>query len=92
MIWNFGKLDVKFRKPLDPTNLSPSNKNVQKDKMEPSFPVEESPNKNIIVRRNLNKFNLPHIVFFTLQWNLGRSLRLFLDLLENKQGEYVSLP
>jgi hypothetical protein len=56
MIWNFGKLDVKFRKPLDPTNLNPSHKNVQKEKMEPAFPAEESPNKNIIVRNK--KFNL----------------------------------
>ncbi len=49
MIWNFGKLEVKFKRPLDPTNLSPSYKNVQKEKMEPSFPVEESPHKNIVV-------------------------------------------
>ncbi len=49
MIWNFGKVDVKFKKPLDPTNLNPSHKNIQKDKMEPHFPEEESPNKNIVV-------------------------------------------
>jgi hypothetical protein len=49
MIWNFGKIEVKFRKPMDPTNLIPSYKNKNKEKMEPTFPVEESPNKNLIV-------------------------------------------
>jgi hypothetical protein len=53
MIWNFAKLDIKFRKPLDPSNLSSSHKNIQKAKMEPHFPVEESPAKNIIVRSYL---------------------------------------
>lgn len=50
IIWNFGKLEVKFRKPLDPTNIVPSYKNQLKEKMETTFTPEESPNKNIVVR------------------------------------------
>jgi len=50
MIWNFGKIEIKFKKPLDPTNLFPSYKNIQKERMEPAFPPEESPNKNLLVR------------------------------------------
>jgi hypothetical protein len=49
MIWNFSKLEIKFRKPLDPSNLSTSYKNIQKPKMEPHFPAEESPTKNLFV-------------------------------------------
>jgi len=48
MIWNFGKLEINFRKALDPSNLSQSYKNIQKERMEPTFPVEESPTKNIV--------------------------------------------
>ena len=49
MIWNFAKVEVKFRKPLDPSNLSSSHKNIQKSKIEPHFPAEESPTKNLWV-------------------------------------------
>jgi hypothetical protein len=49
IFWNFGKLEVKFRKPLDPNNIAPSYKNNQKEKLEPGFPVEESPSKNLVV-------------------------------------------
>lgn len=49
MIWNFGKVEVKFRKPLDPSNLSSSYKNPQKPKMETIIEQGESPNKNILV-------------------------------------------
>jgi hypothetical protein len=49
MIWNFAKVEIKFRKPLDPSILSSSHKNVQKAKMEPHFPPEESPTKNLFV-------------------------------------------
>jgi hypothetical protein len=49
MIWNFAKVEVKFRKPLDPSNLSSSHKNIQKQKMEPHFTPEESPTKNLFV-------------------------------------------
>lgn len=49
MIWNFGKLEIKFQKALDPSNLAQSYKSPQKEKMEPSFPVEQSANKNIVV-------------------------------------------
>jgi hypothetical protein len=49
MIWNFAKVDIKFRKPLDPSNLSSSHKNILKPKMEPHFPPEESPTKNLLV-------------------------------------------
>jgi len=48
MIWNFGKLDVKFRKPADPSNMNPSYKNIQKPKMDTTFEPEESPTKNIL--------------------------------------------
>jgi hypothetical protein len=50
MIWNFGKIEVKFKKPQDPTNIVPSYKNGQKDKIEPTFAPEESPNKNLMVK------------------------------------------
>ncbi len=62
IIWNFGKIEAKFRKPLDPSNLSMTYKNIQKPKMEPSFPPEVSINKNFIVK-SIN------IVWGTFQWN-----------------------
>ncbi len=46
VIWNFGKIEVTFRKPLDPSNLSNNFKNIQKPKLEASFEAEESTNKN----------------------------------------------
>ncbi len=49
MIWNFGKMDIKFKKPMDPTNTTPSYANKNKDKMEPFFYPEQSPTKFIIV-------------------------------------------
>jgi hypothetical protein len=52
VIWNFGKIEVNFRKPLDPSNLSYNFKNIQKPKLEPYFEVEQSTNKNYFVRRN----------------------------------------
>jgi hypothetical protein len=59
VIWNFGKIEVKFKKPLDPSNLSSSYKNPQKEKMEPYFAPEESPNKNFIV-----KYLIIYLAFF----------------------------
>jgi len=50
IIWNFGKIEVTFRKPLDPSNLSTNFKNVQKPKLEPYFEVEQSTNKNYFVK------------------------------------------
>lgn len=47
-IWNFGKLEVKFQKPMDPTNVNPSFKNIQKPKMEYVF-APENPQSNIMV-------------------------------------------
>jgi hypothetical protein len=49
VIWNFGKIEVTFRKPLDPSNLSNNFKNIQKPKLEASFEAEESTNKNYLV-------------------------------------------
>jgi len=49
VFWNFGKIEVSFRKPLDPSNLSSNHKNIQKPKLEPSFEVEQSTNKNFLV-------------------------------------------
>lgn len=49
VIWNFGKIEVTFRKPLDPSNLSSNYKNIQKPKMEPFFEVEQSTSKNLVV-------------------------------------------
>lgn len=54
IIWNFGKIEVNFRKPLDPSNLSTNYKNAQKPKMEPYFEPEQSTNKNYIVIFFLN--------------------------------------
>ncbi len=41
-IWNFGKVDVKFMKPMDPTNVNPTYKNIQKPKMEYVFAPENT--------------------------------------------------
>jgi hypothetical protein len=49
IIWNFGKLEVRFNKPLDPNNIHPSYKNIQKEKLEPFFEEPESTTKNFIV-------------------------------------------
>lgn len=64
MIWNFGKLEVKFRKPLDPS-ITPSFKNKNKEKMEPYFPPEQSPNQHIIVKYYLYYLNfiLSHLLY-----------------------------
>lgn len=43
ILWNFGKIEMKFSKPLDPTNSEESNKNPQKPKIEHVFQPE---NKN----------------------------------------------
>lgn len=62
IIWNFGKCEVKFRKPLDPSTSHSSYKNIMKPKMEPTFDAEESPNKNIIVTYYLI------LVFIVILW------------------------
>ena len=49
MIWQFAKIEMKFRKPLDPSTMTPSNKNIQKEKMETSFTPEASQHKNKLV-------------------------------------------
>jgi len=54
VIWNFGKIEVTFRKPLDPSNLSSNYKNIQKPKLEPSFEAEQSSGKNFIVIKDFN--------------------------------------
>ena len=41
-MWNFGKLEVKFMKPMDPSNVNPSYKNIQKPKMEYVFAPENT--------------------------------------------------
>ena len=48
IIWSFGKVEIKFNKPLDPLNQNDSYKNVQKPKIEFTFPTEEE-NKSSIV-------------------------------------------
>jgi len=47
ILWNFGKIDIKFKKPTDPSNLNPSFKHVQKPKMEVTFAPEKT-NTNYI--------------------------------------------
>jgi hypothetical protein len=49
VIWNFGKCEIKFKKPLDPTNIHSSYKNIMKPNMEPTFEPDVSPNRNIVV-------------------------------------------
>lgn len=49
MIWQFGKIEMKFRRPLDPSTMSPSYKNSQKDKMDTVFTPEVSQNKSKLV-------------------------------------------
>jgi hypothetical protein len=50
MIWNFGKIEIKFRKPMDPSNMTASYKNPQKEKMETSVTPEQTQNKNTLVK------------------------------------------
>ena len=47
-LWNFGKLEVKFMKPMDPSNVNPTFKNVQKPKMEFVF-AQENTKSNYVV-------------------------------------------
>jgi hypothetical protein len=49
MFWNFGKIEIKFKKPLDPSNMTPSYKNIQKEKMETSVAHDESQNSKTAV-------------------------------------------
>ena len=65
VIWNFGKIEVTFRKPLDPSNLSNNYKNIQKPKMEPFFEVEQSSSKNLLVI-NLNLKDFPKFIKYFL--------------------------
>jgi hypothetical protein len=53
MFWNFGKIEVKFRKPQDPSNMTPSYKNIQKEKMETSVAPEETHHKTSLVTINI---------------------------------------
>lgn len=62
IIWNFGKIEVKFKKPLDSSNIAQNYKNIQKDKLEPSFAPEESASKNLMV--NIIKIFLVIVTFF----------------------------
>jgi len=48
ILWNFGKIEVKFSKPLDPLSINESYKNQQKPKLEHTFAPEEH-NKTSIV-------------------------------------------
>jgi len=41
-MWNFGKIEIKFMKPMDPTNINPTHKNVQKTKMDYVFGPENT--------------------------------------------------
>lgn len=48
ILWNFGKLEVKFSKPLDPSNVEESYKNYQKPKQEHTFAPEEHRKTSIV--------------------------------------------
>ena len=85
IIWNFGKIEAKFRKPLDPSNLSMTYKNIQKPKMEPSFPPEVSLNKNFIVK-SIN------IVWCTIQWNYHYFIILLPNIPKRYENQYWKLP
>ena len=41
-LWNFGKVEIKFSKPLDPLSINESFKNFQKPKLEHTFAPEET--------------------------------------------------
>lgn len=56
-IWNFGKVEVKFMKPMDPTNVNPTYKNIQKPKMEYVF-APENTRSNYMVYLFLKKASL----------------------------------
>ena len=64
VIWNFGKIEVTFRKPLDPSNLSSNHKNIQKPKLEPFFEVEQSSSKNLIVNFFFKFSFLYYFIYF----------------------------
>lgn len=48
ILWSFGKIEIKFSKPLDPLNSEESFKNVMKPKIEHVFQPEQE-NKSSIV-------------------------------------------
>ena len=48
IIWNFGKIEIKFSKPMDPLSISESFKNPQKPKIEQSFAPEEHRKTSIV--------------------------------------------
>jgi hypothetical protein len=48
ILWSFGKVTIKFNKPLDPMNIVESYKNVQKPKIEYTFAPENQDKKSIV--------------------------------------------
>lgn len=54
IIWNFGKIEIKFSKPMDPLSINESFKNPQKPKIEQSFAPEEH-SKTSLVRNHIIK-------------------------------------
>ena len=47
-LWNFGKLEVKFQKQMDPSNVNPTYKNVQKPKMDFVFGPENTKSNFVV--------------------------------------------
>jgi len=64
IFWNFGKVDLKFSKPKDPSDVTPSYKNHQKQKMEPNY-AEETKDPKIVV--NYNNYDIKAII--GVLWN-----------------------
>ena len=63
-IWNFGKIDIKFMKPMDPSTLNPTFKNIQKPKMEYVFaPENNRSNLVVIIIFNIGISNFQYFNF-----------------------------
>lgn len=57
ILWNFGKVEIKFNKPLDPLSITESFKNHQKPKLEHTFAPEEHTKTSIVSNNYYEIFN-----------------------------------
>lgn len=69
ILWNFGKIEMKFSKPLDPTNYEESNKNPQKPKIEHVFQPENK-NKRVFLAPIFTIIVIVVAVFYGLNLKL----------------------
>jgi len=88
VFWNFGKIEIKFSKPMDPLSITESYKNQQKQKIEHSF-TPAATNKTSKVTPI---FSLLILVVFGLYLNYLRNANVNFDKFprENKNHAFMA--